>query len=842
MLDSPNIIYFAIQMINMSSLLRTTLLSIFTIACAGIARGQSANTGSISGKIISADRPLASASISINRINLVADSSGYYQALDVPAGICQVQVSSIGYLPLSKRVILKPGEHLTLHFNMEENNSRLSEVIVTAVSRATELRKNPVPVAVVTRREMNVNGSGNIIDAIIKGIPGVSSVTTGPNISKPFIRGLGYNRVLTMYDGIRQEGQQWGDEHGIEIDPYGIERAEVVKGPASLTYGSDATAGVINMIPSVPNGPEGVLKGEALTEYQSNNGMLAGSLGLAYRKNDWKYAFRATGKMAHDYRNKADGLVYNTGYKEYNLSGMVRTDNRWGYTQLTATVYNNLQEIPDGSRDSISRRFTFQQQESGGDNIKNRPLVPVEDLNNYTITPLHQHIQHYRLYAHNKLKVGEGDIQTTLGFQQSVRKEYNHPTLPAQAGLYVVLNTLNYGIKYNLPLIQGYEITLGANGMYQQNTNKDATDFPIPDFNLFDIGGYLFAKKTFGKLDVSGGIRYDRRNMQWDDFYIANNPSTGFDRQVSSGNVAGARLPFEAFNRNYSGVTGSLGVAYNLTERVVLKANIARGYRSPNITETGSNGLDPGARIVYLGNRSFKPEFSLQQDIGMIAYLKDVDISVEVFNNNIDNYIYQSKLYDASGQPVVIVPGNDTYQYQQSKARLYGGELTLNLHPSAIKWLQVNNSLSYVSGLNKNEALKKIYGDQAKYLPFIPPLQFRSGIKATSARIYGPFSKIYAGIETNVYADQDQFYGADNTETFTEGYVLLGFNLGTTLISREGKEKCQVFLQASNIMNTVYQSNQNRLKYFEYFTASPDNRKGIYNMGRNMVVKLVVPF
>ena len=150
--------------------------------------------------------------------------------------------------------------------------AHLNEIIVTGVTRTTTVRKNPVPISILTKKEMSTHLNTNLIDAITKSIPGVSAVTTGPNISKPFIRGLGYNRVLTLYDGVRQEGQQWGDEHGIEVDQYGIGRVEVVKGPASLTYGSDALAGVVNMIPDLPGGEDGKLKGNFLTEYQSNNG------------------------------------------------------------------------------------------------------------------------------------------------------------------------------------------------------------------------------------------------------------------------------------------------------------------------------------------------------------------------------------------------------------------------------------------------------------------------------------------------------------------------------------------------------------------------------------------
>ena len=297
---------------------------------------------------------------------------------------------------------------------------------------------------------MDQNVNTNLIEAIVKGVPGVTAVTTGPNVSKPFIRGLGYNRVLTLYDGLRQEGQQWGDEHGIEVDEYGISRAEVVKGPASLTYGSDALAGVINMIPYTPMQEDGKLTGDFTTNFQSNNGMVGASLGLAYIKNDWKYSFRASGKAAHNYYNKADGYVFGTAFREYNVSASAKVDKSWGYSKTAITYYNNLMEIPDGSRDSLSRRFTRQVLDDG-DDIKNRPLVSDQDLKRYSINPLHQHIQHYRFYNASQFKFGSSDLNILIGGQQSVRREYNHPTAPKQAGLYVVLNTLNYDVKYNLP-------------------------------------------------------------------------------------------------------------------------------------------------------------------------------------------------------------------------------------------------------------------------------------------------------------------------------------------------------------------------------------------------------
>jgi iron complex outermembrane receptor protein len=803
----------------------------------------SAQKSSLKGVVTANNTPLAYVTIALNgtKHGTTTNDKGFYEIKNVTPGEYTAVYSSIGYFTERIKVNITTGEPITQNTQLKENSSKLSEVVVTGVSRATELRGNPVPIVVLSKKDIDQHVNNNIIDAIVKGIPGVTAVTTGPNISKPFIRGLGYNRVLTLYDGIRQEGQQWGDEHGIEIDQYGIARAEVIKGPASLTYGSDALAGVINLIPYIPNGQDGKLNVDIITDYHTNNGLIGSSLGLSYKKNDWKYAFRATGKMAHNYQNKVDGYVYNSAFQEYILSGMARVDKGWGYSQFAVTTYNNKQEIPDGSRDSLTRRFTVQVAEAGNDDIRNRPLAPQSWLTSYGVTPLHQHIQHYRVYNKTEVKLGEGIFASALGWQQSIRREYNHPTQPNQAGLYVTLNTLNYDFRYSPRVVNGWETSFGVNGIYQTNRSKQATDFPIPDYNLFDIGGFIFAKKSIGKMDISGGVRYDTRNITWDDFYVGANPANGFEQRVSA-TAPGGRLQFPNFKHTYHGVSGSLGFTYNVSERILLKANIARGYRAPNITEIGSNGLDPGAHIVYLGNRTFEPEFSLQEDLGFIAYLKDADFMLEVFNNQLSNYIYQSRLDDANGNPVIIVPGNTTYQYQQSKARLYGAEFTFNLHPRSAKWFELNNSLAYVIGLNQNEALIKQSNGAAKYLPFIPPLHFRSEVKLKLQGSYGIFSKVYFRAEADAYAAQNRYYALNDTETPTPGYTLINAGIGSTLKARSGKTICELFLQADNLFDVAYQSNLNRLKYFEYYKVSPNGRSGIYNIGRNLSMKVIVPF
>ncbi|RAJ75407.1 iron complex outermembrane receptor protein [Chitinophaga dinghuensis] len=802
-----------------------------------IAFGQS----TLKGRVTADGKPLQFATVAIPALHAgtLTDASGSF-SLVVKPGTHDIVISMMGYQSRSIRHTIKENVHTLGEITLEEDLSKLNEVVVTGVSRNTVVRRNPVPIAVLGRKEMNMQVSSNLVDAIVKGVPGISAVTTGPNISKPFIRGLGYNRVLTLFDGLRQEGQQWGDEHGIEIDQYGVSRAEVVKGPASLTYGSDALAGVINIIPEIPNGPQGKLKGNFLTDYQTNNGLIGSSLGLSLVQNDWKYTLRGSIRTAHNYRNPVDGYVYGTAFREYNLSGLAHVDKKWGYSQFGATLYDNTQEIPDGSRDSLTRKFTRQVKEGDEDDIRDRPIVPESALKTYTINPLHQHIQHYRLYNRSMLHLGGGELTGTIGFQQSIRREYNHPVYPSQPGLYVVLNTLNYDLRYNLPTLGGVETAVGVNGMYQQNKSQDATAFPIPDYQLFDIGGFFFARKSFGKLDVSGGLRYDHRHIRWNDFYVATDPHTGMDYHAQD--TTGASLQFPAFRHNYTGVSGSLGLTYNISERVLLKGNIARGYRAPNITEIGSNGLDPGAHIVYLGNRNFKPEFSLQEDIGFLAYLPDMDISVELFNNNIQNYIYQARLYDENGNPVVIVPGNVTYSYQQSRARLYGAEVSLNLHPRRWSWFNWNNSIAYTEGLNKNKALTDLHGETARYLPFIPPMHIRSDIKLSAAKTWKCFSKAFVRGGVDVFAAQSHFYGVDDTETYTAGYTLVNVGAGTTIVNRKAKPLFELLVQADNLFDKAYQASMNRLKYFEYYSASPNGRLGIYNMGRNVSMKVIVPF
>ncbi len=797
----------------------------------------------LTGQVLdAAGRPVPFASVAVPTLSqgTTADESGRFTLPGLPAGAQKLQVSAVGYASATPGITLPTDKVLTIRLTAE--GKTLGEVVVTGVGRATEIRRSPVPIAALSGKEIRITANSNAIDAAVRGIPGLNAVTTGPNISKPFIRGLGYNRVLTMFNGLRQEGQQWGDEHGIEVDGYGVDRVEVVKGPASLLYGSDAVAGVVNLIPALPKGPNGELHGEALAEYQGVNGMIGNSLAFNYQKDGFQAGVRGSHRLARDYSNAVDGRVYNTGFAETQLTGMVGLKKNWGGVHLWLTSYDNRQEIPDGSRDSLSRRFTRQVFEANTDDIKNRPLVSDEELRSYRIADLRQRIRHYRAFATSEVRLGTGELRLLLGVQQNHRQEFNHPTATNQPGLALQLTTVNYQASYLLAPTNGYELTLGANGMSQDNQHLNATDFAIPPYRLFDLGGFGVLKKAFGALELTSGLRYDVRQVRWDDFYVAPNPTTGFDAAAGPA-TPGANLQYPSFRRSYTGLSASLGGSYALGERLVLRANIARGYRAPNVPEIGSNGLDPGAHIIYLGNRDFTPEFNVQQDLGLLYKAPDFEASVEVFYNRVNNFIYQARQYDASGQALRDAVGNSTYKFQQSAANLYGGEVAFNIHPTALPWASLRTGAALVIGRNENPELRERVGDAGRYLPLIPAANSRSELRFTAPERAGSrLAGSYFRFTMDATAAQNRFYAVDGAETRTAGYVLCGAGVGTTLRTKAGREAVQLVLQADNLFDVAYQAHLNRLKYFEYYTASPTGRLGIFSPGRNLSAKVVVPF
>ncbi|MGZ4033421.1 MAG: TonB-dependent receptor [Bacteroidia bacterium] len=813
------------------------ILSFVSGDCSAITEiGKASLTGKITDKQTGEGIPGVTIYIPDLKTGGVTDVNGIYKLDNLPQTKLLLQISYVGYKTIVETVDLTIVT--SKNFAMEASAQELKVLVVTGTSKATELKKDPVAMVLINHQFIAQNSSTNIIETISK-VPGVSTLSTGPNVSKPYIRGLGYNRVLTLFDGVRQEGQQWGDEHGIEVDQFLIDHIEVVKGPASLMYGSDALAGVVNLLPSNPV-PEGIIKGNVLGNYQTNNKQAAGSFVLEGNNKGFTWGARASHKQASDYQNKYDGKVFGTKYLENDVNAYIGINRAWGYSHLNFSIYDNLQEIPDGSRDSLTRKFTKQISEA--DTI--RPIVSDAELNSYKIGVLHQHVQHYRGYISNNFILGKGKLALNLGLQESIRREFSHPLYPDLAGLYLQLKVFSYDIKYYLPEIKGLETTIGVNGMYQQNSNK-GTEMVIPDYHAFDAGPFAHFKRSFGKLDVSAGVRYDIRKFQSDSMYTKPNPETGFD-MLTAANPADSAVvkQFNYYKHTFSGFSGSIGASYNISERFCVKANVARGYRAPNVAEISAKGVHPGTGFEQLGDDNFKPEFNLQEDMGLFFSSEHISGYAEVFNNSISNYIYNEKLLSSKGGDSTFVQNGNSFpvfKFRQTTAQLYGGELSIDIHPHPLDWLHFENSISIIYAQNLGGNGAKI-NDSSKYLPFIPPLHTNSELRADLKKKLACFSAIYIKIGLQYYAAQNRAYLAYGTETTTPGYTLIDAGLGTDVINKKGNVLFTINITGTNLGDVAYQSNMSRLKYFDNYPVNGTGRSGIYNMGRNISFKIVVPF
>ena len=806
--------------------MKKILFILLPVLCLGskISYTENINTGntSLSGKITDSKtgEPLPGVSVYLPdyKTGTISHSDGTYRLDKLPKTNVLVQVSLLGYKMLAENIDLSVTTKKD--FVMEMSITELNEVVVTGLSNAGQRNSTPAPISIITIQQLEQNNSSNIIDAIAKQ-PGISQVTTGPGISKPVIRGLGYNRIITLNDGIRQEGQQWGDEHGIEVDEASVYKIEILKGPASLAFGSDALAGVINFL-SAPTLPEGEISGKILAGYQTNNGLLNFSANIAGNKHGLIFDVRYSNKMAHAYQNKYDGYVLNSGFKEQSANAIIGLNNSWGYSHLHLSAYRIMPGIVEGERDSLTGLFIKPVLVNGEEGFE---VAGHSDFYSYSQQIPYQDVNHYKAVLNNSFLIGKSTLKATIGWQQNRRKEFGEVSAPSQYGLYFYLNTINYDAKYILPVYRGFNLSFGVNGMQQSSQNR-GTEFLVPEYNLFDAGIFTIARKSYHKLELSGGLRFDVRSEHGKDLYLdaEGQPLTQPDE--------GAVHRFAAFDTKFSGVSGSLGATYQISERFFTKANISRGFRAPNIGEIGSNGIHEGTLRYELGNPDLKAEHSLQLDYSLGYISEHVSADLDLFTNRIDNYIFLAKLQNAEGLDS-IVDGNSVFKYTAGNATLAGGEITIDVHPHPLDWLHFENSFSMVNAVQKDQP------DSSRYLPMSPAAKFTSDLKAASGSLGRHLKNAFVKIGVDYYFRQNHFYAAYGTETATPAYALLNMNIGADVYFNN-KMFFTFIASAENLLDEAYQSHLSRLKY------APENfataRNGVYDMGRNVGFKIIVPF
>ncbi|HEV3413296.1 MAG TPA: TonB-dependent receptor [Puia sp.] len=804
----------------------------------------------VSGKITDAvsGYPLVGASVYVPDLKLgaVSDRDGVYLIRNLPSGAYVLSISMVGYARQVEKVAVKGT--ISKNYRLSPSSTALKDVIVTGVPAAMDKQITPYAISTVGYSQLLENTTTNVIDAIAKE-PGVSAMTDGQSISKPVIRGLGYNRVLTVNDGVEQVDQAWFDEFGIEADADAVHKYEILKGPASLAYGSDAIAGVINLIPADPL-PEAQTKGDILVNYQTNNGLINVMGHIAGTKDGISWSARIDNTMAHSYQDPYDGYALNTQFSNFNTDATLGIHRRWGYSQLHASYFDMATGIVDGTRDSATGIMERQVAYPGLNGGAPTYVIPThQEQVSYTPFVINQRIRHTKVVWDNSFAVGTGHFNAIFSLQNNQRQETNDPTIPNTPDIYYYSKGATYDVRYVLPSFGGLSMSAGVNGVYQSSQSL-GTLLLIPNYNFFEIGGFAIANHRIGKLNLSGGIRYDTRTFHGLDHWVDSTTQA-----PAAPDAPDAFHEFQGFTSRFNGISFSFGGSYAVTKNIYVKAIMARGWRAPNVAECAANGVHDGTVVYEIGDPTLKPETSLEEDVAFGINSKDVGIELDLFNNSIRDFIYARGLLSVSGGDSINNSLNaaglgaaPVYKYAQTRAQLNGGELVLNLHPQDLPWVELNSTLSVVKG-----GLSGV-SDSTRFLPFVPPTRITADLKFPIKKLGFSIRNGYlkAGVldcfqQKDIY-EQYAIYNGLNTAqtpfeykastTATKGYVLFSAGAGGDIVSK-GRTTCSIYITVTNLFDAPYMDYMSRFKYYpvNYTTG----RVGVFNMGRNISFKVIVP-
>lgn len=770
---------------------------------------------SLSGKVMDekSKEPLVGATITLadDKKGTITDAMGHYQIQQLNSGHHVIEISFTGYGTLVEH--LEMSASLSRDFYLSPVYLENQGVVVTGIAAATSIRKATASMSLVSQRSLLEMASTNIISALSK-VPGLSQVSSGPAVSKPVIRGLGYNRVVVVNDGVRQEGQQWGDEHGIEVDEFSVHKVEVLKGPASLLYGSDALAGVIHFI-STPATEEGSVKSVFQTQYQTNSRLYSIHGRVAGNRKGFNWSGYGTFRSAADYRNPFDGTVLNSRFLEKNAGAQLGWNRQWGYSQLIFSSFDLRPGMIEGERDPMSGHFLLH---------AGTPLEKVaneEELRGRKPWAPSQWVQHRKLVSDNNFVVGGSRLKLNLALQQNKRREYGDPFAPEEEGLYFDLKTINYTLHWKLPERNEWHTIVGLNGMGQSNSNKGQERL-IPDYNLFDAGIFVFAQRMHKKMNWSGGLRVDSRMANAKAFSVLGVPQ------------------FISLRRNFSNWSGSVGVSYEPVSTLTLKLNWARGFRAPTIAELCSHGSHEGTNRYEYGFPALRSETSSQLDAGVEVHSEHFSLGISAFSNSLRHFIYYRKLVSVAGSDsLVVVDGKvlTAFVFQQQDARLSGFELNIDIHPHPLHWLHFENQFSWVRGTFGELVDPNKLGSNR--MPLIPAPRWNGELKGDFKKGFASLRSCYIKLEMEKTWKQDRFFTAYNSETATSGYWLLDASIGATITDRHQHNLATVQLIMSNIGNVSWQSHGSRLKYLAIHPVT--GRQGVFQPGRNLAVKLQWP-
>ncbi|MEY8779682.1 TonB-dependent receptor [Allomuricauda sp. XS_ASV26] len=753
-----------------------TLLMIFTVVCS---YSQHTLSGNISDMETGA--PLEQVSVYVPQLEngTVTDKNGDFSLKNLPEGIYKLVVSFIGFETYSTSIEISEGNN-RFDYKMEPSAIEMDEVVLSTPFHKLQ-RENVMKVEQKSMEELKQQGGITLSEGITN-IPGVSSVSTGVGIGKPVIRGLSFNRVLVYTQGVRLENQQFGGEHGLGLNDAGISSVEVIKGPASLLYGSDALGGVLYLNPEKFE-IAGESSGDINMRYFTNT--LGYNANAGFKTSGEKLKFLVRGA----YASNAD---YETG------DGTSVTNSRFNEADLKTGLAYQASKFKTELRYNYNTTELGIPEEIGVQNNDRDPLLPYQELSTHILS------------SKNNLFFKKSSLEATFGYTINNRKEFEehhheedgheheheegeeheeeHEEEEEGAALDMKLKTFNYNIQFN-PQWGNITTIFGVQGMHQTNENF-GEEILVPDAVTNDFGVLVTSHIHFDKSDLQIGLRYDLRSI--------NGEASG---------IEGDEEYIPALDRNFNNFNAALGYRTDLAKTIIGRLNLATGFRAPNLSELSSNGLHSGANRVEIGNPDLDSEQNFQIDLALEYGNKHVEAYINSFYNIVNDYIY----LEPTGEFRELDP---IYNFQQQDAILYGGEFGFHLHPHPIDWLHLESSYDIVYGQL----------DDKSNLPLIPANRWTNTFRVEWNKRNQNY-KCYAFVTLQTFFNQNK---VADFETRTPRYNLFNTGIGGDL--NIFNQKVGYSITANNLFNKDYISHLSRLK-----------ADGIANMGRNISFSLHLP-
>lgn len=514
----------------------------------------------------------------------------------------------------------------------------LPAIQVTASPRGTAVLATPQPTAVLAGADLRRAQAASLGETLEQ-IPGVRSLAMTPGIGKPVIRGLTNNRVVTLANGQRTETQQWGHDHSPNVESADAAQVDVVKGPASVLYGSDALGGVVNVVRRpLPTGDDlaGPMRGRASVAWNSAMASPSATLALEGGRGVLGWRMSGTGRRGGDVRTPVGALANSgmaMGYGEGSLG--------WRSASADATLHASRRD----ERLRIAEDPVAEPGYSG-----------------------YQRIRTDRATLDANLRRADQRLQLQLGWERNRRAEFESADAPLVA-LGLASATGNGFAHWHHAPVGG---ATGIIGVFAQRTafRKFGEETLVPNATTDNAALYAYEQLERGRWSWAIGARQDWRTL------------------ATPGDAA---LALGADARRFSAITGTVGTVFRPSESLAISANVARGFRAPSASDLWANGFHEGTRAFERGDPTLRSETSLNTDLGLRWRGPRVRAELTGFVNGIRDYIYLAP-FGAAGNAL------DSLAVRQGDARLAGLEAQVGV--ALGRGLRADASADAVRGTN----------------------------------------------------------------------------------------------------------------------------------------------